>query len=79
MRSEAQNNTGAIQPVTTVAAALPADPSRATTPVRIHHHGSEASTLATAASKLRTSCFMKLPHHTAGSIALALLLWRGSN
>ena len=85
MRIEAQNRTGAIQPVTTVAAALPANPSRAKTPVSIHHHGSEASTLAIRASKLRSSCFMdylsqsRKRGYTVGSIALALLLWSGSN
>jgi hypothetical protein len=61
MSTEAQNSTEAIQPLTAVAAALPANPSRAKTPVRIHHHGSVASTLATGASRLRNSCFMIPP------------------
>src|SRR5260370_6478340 len=56
-----QSKSGESQPVTTVAAALPAVPSRANAPVRIHHHGSDASTVATAAATLRISCFMGIP------------------
>ena len=70
-----------------MAAAVPADPSKAKPPVRIHHHGNEASTVAIAAVTLRISCFMALlgcvlslpAGYTAGSMALALLLCRGSN
>ena len=57
-RIDTQSKSGESQPVTTVAAALPADPSRAIPPVRIHHHGSEASTVAIGAITLRISCLM---------------------
>src|SRR5262249_32695534 len=60
-RIDAQSKTGDSQPVTTVAMALPADPSRADPKVRIHHHGSEARTVIIAAPTLRTSCFMVPP------------------
>jgi hypothetical protein len=56
-RSEAHIRTGASQPVTAVAAALPADPSRARPEVAIHHHGSDAATAATPASTLRSVSF----------------------
>jgi hypothetical protein len=49
-----------------VATTLPADPSRAKAPVRIHHHGSEAKTLATGASRLRTSSFIASPFEKCG-------------
>ena len=58
-KPDPQNKSGESQPVTTVAAALPADPSKAMPPVRIHHHGKEANTVVTAASTLRISCFIK--------------------
>jgi hypothetical protein len=44
-----------------VAAALPANPSRVQTLMRIHHHGNEASTVVTEANRLRASAFMMLP------------------
>src|SRR5215831_12818796 len=50
--------TGASQPETALAAALPADPSRARPEVTIHHHGTEAPTAARAASKFRSVSFM---------------------
>src|SRR6516162_6491913 len=59
-RIEAQSRSGESQPLTAVATALPADPSRADPMVRIHHHGSEASTVVTVAITLRSSCFMVL-------------------
>ena len=59
-RIDAQSNTGDSQPVTTVAMALPADPSRADPNVRIHHHGSEAPTVATATITLRNMAFMSI-------------------
>jgi hypothetical protein len=69
--------------------ALPADPSRADATVRIHHHGSEASTVVMVAVTLRSSSFMvplvsgrhnrRAGAQTVGSIALALLLCSGSN
>jgi hypothetical protein len=67
-----------------VAAALPANPSRVQTLTIIHHHGNDASTVVIEASTLRASVFMILPvdewcTHTAGSIALFLLLCSGSN
>jgi hypothetical protein len=67
-----------------VAAALPANPSRVQTLTRIHHHGNEAKTVVIDASTLRASVFMILLDdewctHTAGSIALFLLLCKGSN
>jgi hypothetical protein len=59
-RIDIDNSKGESQPVTTVAAALPAEPSRAKPPVRIHHHGSDASTVVSAAATLRISFFMIL-------------------
>src|SRR5438132_10918996 len=59
-RIDAQSKTGDSQPVTTVAMALPADPSRADPKVRIHHHGNEASTVIIAAPTLRASFFIVL-------------------
>src|SRR5258708_4944667 len=99
-RIDTPSKTGDNQPLTAVARALPADPSRADPMVSIHHHGSEARTVVTVASPLRISCCMVvLPvgqafqpdssrvcqagkpdlHQTVGSMALALLLCRGSN
>src|SRR5262249_49913459 len=49
---------GASHPVPLAAAALPADPSRAETLIAIHHHGSDAHTAATTASRLRSLSFM---------------------
>jgi hypothetical protein len=59
-RTDAQSRSGESQPVTTVAMALPADPSRADPMVRIHHHGNEASTVTIEASTLRISLRMVL-------------------
>src|SRR5262249_31496906 len=57
-RIETLSRTGDNQPLTAVARALPADPSRADPMVTIHHHGSDASTVVKVASALRISCFM---------------------
>jgi hypothetical protein len=58
--SEAQKSTGASHPVSRLAVAPPADPSRAAPPVRIHHHGSDANTVVTAARMLFTMSFTSL-------------------
>jgi hypothetical protein len=57
-RIEAQNKSGDSQPVTRRAPALPADPSRAETLTRIHHHGSEAPTVVNDVIKLRRTFFI---------------------
>ena len=57
-KSEAQRRTGPSQLVSWLAVALPADPSRAVPPVRIHHHGKEARTVVTLASMLRRVSFI---------------------
>jgi hypothetical protein len=77
-----------------MAVTLPADPSRAPAAVTIHHHGNDASTVATTEATLRISLFIAVTsslssplsprgrgelRHTVGSIAFALLLCRGSN
>src|SRR5262249_31512436 len=75
-RIDAQSNTGDSQPVTTVAMALPADPSRAEPKVRIHHHGSEARTVIIAAPTLRTSGFMTLQERLLERVQKVLVYQR---
>jgi hypothetical protein len=58
---ETPSRTGVNQPVTQVAAALPADPSRAKTTVTIHHHGNEAPTAAMIAPRLQSLSFIRPP------------------
>src|SRR5439155_12736408 len=58
---ETPTRTGVSQPVTQVAAALPADPSRAKMMVTIHHGGTKAVTDARTAHKLHSLSFISPP------------------
>src|SRR5438445_8544655 len=51
--TESAISAGDTHPTTTVAVALPANPSRVKTKGMIHHHGSEAPTAASTAIRLR--------------------------
>ena len=52
---------GDNQPATLAAAALPANPSRDKVAGIIHHHGSDAPTVAKIANKFRSSQPLALP------------------